>query len=327
MENLKVSIIVPVYNVEEILHQCVDSILSQTHKNIEVILVNDGSKDKSGEICDTYANNHINVKAIHRENGGQSAARNSGLKLVTGDYVSFIDSDDWIRPDMIQVMLSTLLEYKTEVVECDLAYARSLDSYDISEPYDKSSEVLLETNVETLSRIIENQRFSVCVRMYKRSLIEGFSFVEGKNAPDVYFSSQVFSKTDKNVYIKYPFYIYYYNLDSITKKPYTLKKLDSLDAALFLEDKIKSFSKDANLLALVRKNLLTILYYHYRFLNYYPKLDQDKEITKRMKRMINENYDSGDKNGLGMKLARYLPIPLFNLLISANKIRRSDAIR
>ena len=94
LEDYKVSVIVPVYNAEKYLKRCMDSLLAQTHKNIEILLVDDGSKDSSGKMCDEYDRNYLSVKTFHKENGGSSSARNAGIRMATGDYVAFCDSDD-----------------------------------------------------------------------------------------------------------------------------------------------------------------------------------------------------------------------------------------
>lgn len=110
----KISVIVPVYNVEKYLVRCVDSIVNQTYENLEIILVDDGSPDASGSICDSFTDPRIRV--IHKENGGLSSARNAGLDIATGDYIGFIDSDDWIAPDMYETMLRMAKEAQAGIV-------------------------------------------------------------------------------------------------------------------------------------------------------------------------------------------------------------------
>lgn len=116
---LRISIIVPVYKAEKFIERCVDSILNQTHKNIELILVDDGSPDQSSEICDRYAANDSRVRVIHQENAGVSAARNAGLNLASGDYITFVDADDYVEPRMYEKMLERAIAYDCEVVMCD----------------------------------------------------------------------------------------------------------------------------------------------------------------------------------------------------------------
>lgn len=119
MEKVKVSIIVAVYNVEKYIQRCLESIQSQTHKNIEVIIVDDGSKDKSGIICDDYASKDSRFKVIHKENGGVSKARQTGLDTATGDYVIHADPDDYVDQDMVEILLSKAIETNNDMVFCD----------------------------------------------------------------------------------------------------------------------------------------------------------------------------------------------------------------
>lgn len=118
--NALISVIVPVYNVENYINKCVDSILSQEYGNLEVILVDDGSSDRSGQICDDYAEKDARVVVIHQVNSGVSAARNAAIAAVRGDYVGFVDSDDFVDPDMYKVMLETAAEHGSDIVECNL---------------------------------------------------------------------------------------------------------------------------------------------------------------------------------------------------------------
>lgn len=116
---LRISVIVPVYKAEKFIERCVDSILNQTYKNIELILIDDGSPDQSAEICDRYASNNSRVRVIHQKNAGVSVARNVGLDLASGDYIAFVDADDYIEPRMYEKMLEQALEYDCDVVMCD----------------------------------------------------------------------------------------------------------------------------------------------------------------------------------------------------------------
>ena len=119
MENPKISVIVPIYNAEKYLHRCVDSILSQTFKDFEVLLINDGSTDGSGVICEDYALQDSRIRVFHKENGGVSSARNVGIKNMVGEYSIHVDSDDWVLPSFLQSLYSTSLKYDAEFVFCD----------------------------------------------------------------------------------------------------------------------------------------------------------------------------------------------------------------
>jgi len=114
-----ISVIVPIFNIEEYLFKCVESILNQTYKNLEIILINDGSNDQSGKLCDQLAESDHRIKVIHTENKGTSEARNIGLKSANGSYIGFVDADDWIDPNMYELMYSHLIKYQADLVECD----------------------------------------------------------------------------------------------------------------------------------------------------------------------------------------------------------------
>ena len=116
-DDIVISIIVPIYNTEKYLNECVDSIINQTYKNIEIILVNDGSTDNCLKICDEYAKKDKRVKVIHKENGGLSSARNSGLDILTGKYVCFIDSDDYVATTFVYDMFNLITKYNADIVE------------------------------------------------------------------------------------------------------------------------------------------------------------------------------------------------------------------
>lgn len=120
MGKSKLSIIVPVYNVEKYLKQCIESILNQTYKNLEIILVDDGSKDSSGKIVDDYAIKDRRVIPVHKENGGISSARNTGLAYVTGEYLTFVDSDDWLDLDMYEKMIEAIEKYSADCVSSNV---------------------------------------------------------------------------------------------------------------------------------------------------------------------------------------------------------------
>ena len=118
MESILISVIVPVYNVESYISKTIESILAQTYKNIEIILVDDGAKDNSGKICDEYAQKDNRIKVIHKENGGLSSARNAGMKIMQGEYVCFVDSDDWVSPNFVERMLACISKSNTDMGSC-----------------------------------------------------------------------------------------------------------------------------------------------------------------------------------------------------------------
>ncbi len=207
MEGL-ISVIVPVYNVEKWLNKCVDSILAQTYKNIELILVDDGSPDRCGEICDSYAEKDARVKVIHQENARQGAARNSGLDIAKGDYIGFVDSDDYIAPDMYEEMLSKMEEHNADMAVCGF--------YNIS-PYravagSTHDGVLVMDNREAMKTYYSTNLIHCTVwnKLYKRELWEDLRFPEKIFREDEYIFYKVLTKSKRTVHIGDA--KYYYNI-------------------------------------------------------------------------------------------------------------------
>ena len=139
-----ISVIVPIYNVEKYLDRCVDSIINQTYKNLEIILVDDGSPDNCPQMCDDYAKKDSRIKVVHKENGGLSDARNVGMEVATGEYVSFIDSDDYISLDFYETLLETIVDNDSDIVECGVVKFYEDNSFD------KYSDDLKVTNYDTV---------------------------------------------------------------------------------------------------------------------------------------------------------------------------------
>lgn len=210
------SVIVPVYNVEEYLGRCVDSILAQTYKYLEVILVDDGAKDSSGVICDSYAGKDSRIHVIHKENGGLSSARNAGLDVCRGEYIAFVDSDDWIEPDAYENMLRTALELDVKLVcggRYDVSSRTGEKKLGLCPP--KTERITAE---ELVGRIFTwNQcDSSACDKLYHRSLLENWRFPVGKVCEDVPVMYRIILGTDWVATYGKPIYNYFHRHGSIT---------------------------------------------------------------------------------------------------------------
>ena len=173
----KISVVVPVYNCEEYISECIESILGQTYKNIELILVDDGSKDKSGEICDNFAAQETRIKVVHTENRGVSAARNLGISLANGDYIAFSDSDDTMRPDMLEFLLSIIKEHGTDVAVC--GYMRCEDGKEI--PINGTGKKYIQTKTEAMRCIIEGKLYTgaLWTKLFFANVIKGVTVPDG----------------------------------------------------------------------------------------------------------------------------------------------------
>jgi len=188
-----ISIIVPVYKVETFLCQCVDSILAQTYRNIEVILVDDGSPDRCGAICDGYARRDSRVRVIHRENGGLSAARNTSMAAAQGTYLVFVDSDDWIEPDMFSSLYAAIQQSGKDIAQCNIQM----------EPPPKKQRKRYESAVtlsryDALHQLLKDNRVQNYVwnKLYRRQCWEGIPFPEGKVYEDIYVMYRVFLQSN-----------------------------------------------------------------------------------------------------------------------------------
>mgnify|MGYP000365823139 FL=1 len=224
----KISVIVPVYNVEQYLERCVDSIISQTYTNLEIILVNDGSTDNSGKLCDELAKKDERIRVIHKENGGLSDARNRGIDEAESDLVGFIDSDDYIDSDMYEVLLKNLNNTDADLSMCAL--------YDV---YNNTPEAQV-TNKETwklsseqaIKMVMEAKILSVTAvnKLYRKSLFTDLKFEVGKIAEDAFIMIKLLDKCEKIVATNEKKYYYVHRENSITTQKFSTKFLNVIEA-------------------------------------------------------------------------------------------------
>ena len=220
-----ISVIIPVYRTEKYLVRCVNSVVNQVYKNIEIILVDDGSPDKSPELCDNLAEKYQSIKVIHKENGGLSSSRNAGLDIASGDYISFIDSDDYIDQYMIE-----RLHYAITKHNADVAMLRYKEvSGDPPLPSDKRAKEIVYTGSQINTAFLKLKIDSACVGLYKSEVIENKRFLIGKTSEDILFNFEVFRSIDKFIYLPERRYYYYNNPDSISNGPLDVKKFNYLD--------------------------------------------------------------------------------------------------
>ena len=225
--NPKISIIVPVYNAENYIAKCIKSVMMQTYKNLEIILINDGSVDNSLEICNSFKKIDSRIHVINQENEGTSSARNKGLLAATGQYIGFIDGDDIIEERMYEILMSSLLNYDLKFVECDFVKS---DNY---KPFKfENFKIEIQNVDEAISRIEKPGFYNVWTKLFDSELIKGITFLHGKIHQDALFISDVYKKVRKIGYINLPLYIYTSNNESITRTNYNLKKVHGIDIIL-----------------------------------------------------------------------------------------------
>lgn len=219
----KITVIVPVYNVEHYLSKCLDSILKQTYQNLEIIVVNDGSTDNSGIICQEYAQKDSRIIYIEKENGGLSDARNAGLDRMTGSYVTFVDSDDWIEQDYVEVLYNKLTEYQADVsVGNYYSYNEDEGMYYFHINGDSYCEKVFD-NVSIFENLYESQEMksfaliSAWGKLYKAKLFDDILFDKGKLGEDGYINQKLYLLVQKVIYINQGLYAYRQRSGSITK--------------------------------------------------------------------------------------------------------------
>ena len=210
----KISIIVPVYNVEKYLKECIESILSQTYKNIEIILIDDGSTDNSGKICDEYLKKDSRVKVIHKENGGLSDARNTGIEIASGKYIGFVDSDDYIAKDMYDFLYQNIKRENAEISGCNrfLVYENKIEIYGKKECY----EVMDSQRAIEMLCTIGYIGVSAYTKLYEAKLFKDIRYPKGKINEDMYTTYKLFDKANRIVYDATPKYYYRQRSGSIT---------------------------------------------------------------------------------------------------------------
>lgn len=211
-----ISIIIPVYNVEQYIERCIDSVLLQTYKNLEIILIDDGSTDKSSKICDEYAKKDSRIKVIHKENGGVSSARNAGLDVATGEYIGFVDSDDYIDSNMYECLINSITNNKCDIVICGFheVFGGVIKDVAICE-----SETSISVR-EGIVKLIEDDTYKGYLwnRLYKRELFDGVKFPEMIVLEDMYVNHLVFEKSKKIHLLDKTLYSYIRRENSVTLK-------------------------------------------------------------------------------------------------------------
>lgn len=303
MNNPLISIIVPIYNVEKYLDKCIDSIVNQTYKNLEIILVNDGSKDKSGDICNEWKSKDRRIKVIHKENTGAGDSRNIALDIAKGDYISFVDSDDYLSYDMYTVMMS-FFDKDIDIVECD--YISTIDEniqfqqITFKKKVYSTQEALVENiNDSIFKQVIWN-------KIYKKRVINKVRFPTDKKIDDEFFTYKVISNAKKLVHTNAKLYAYRIQNDSVMHSLNINNRFQGIEAKLERQEFLKS-----NYPALQKEGALNLCF-SCIYLAQLCLLESSKtseKILYKLKLIINKysNFtlkDSGLKNIIWLNLSK-----------------------
>ncbi|WP_144526635.1 glycosyltransferase family 2 protein [Peribacillus simplex] len=299
--NTKVSIIVPIFKAEKWLSRCVDSIREQSYTDLEIILVNDGSPDKCGEICDRYAEIDNRIKVFHKNNEGTSAARNDGLKISTGKYIQFVDSDDWIDNNMCELLVKNLIESNSELVVCGLKVTKN--NVELRRPFLPYMKLKVKNNIEDfflLRRIFS----SPCNKLYKKDCINAQFNTNSSLGEDLMFNLNYLQNIENTIVIEECLYnVCLDNNESLNRK----FRENRLDIVIGLVDKemefiINTFGEDCDKTEIYNSYILgvhaffrDIVRFNYKskqeFLNIVNKYANNKTIENATKHSKMDRLD------------------------------------
>ncbi|ETI67554.1 glycosyltransferase family 2 protein [Neobacillus vireti] len=304
--NPKISVIVPIYNVEPYLCKCIDSILSQTFTDFELILVNDGSPDNCGAICDDYAKIDTRIKVIHKENGGLGSARNAGIKIAKGQYIGIIDSDDYIDEKMYEILYHNAKTHSSDVVVCDVVKV-DVESQAVLKQGGKT-EYSIEhfTNIQALNQLYQpnedmfdtmgrrGEKWIFAVnKLYKRSLFDALKYPEGVIYDDEFIIHKIYYQSTRVTSISVELYYYVQRPDSISHSSFSIKKFDRVYA---LKERVDFFK-------IIRQNKLHekafkvyLEVFIWSYLAARSQLTGVNKDLKQLKRTLNRSIESLMKN-------------------------------
>lgn len=240
-----ISVIVPIYKVEQYLEKCIHSIIIQTYKNLEIILVDDGSPDNCPKMCDEYGSKDSRIKVIHKLNGGLSDARNAGLDIAKGEYIVFVDSDDYIHPEMVSILYNVIVKTEANIVQCNFRKVKDNEYVDTNSNNYEISTFNTEQALESL--IKENPlKQVVWNKLYKKEIFNELRFEVGKVNEDDFFTYQAFAISNKVSNINKELYYYLVRDTSIMGQKFSIKRLDGLEARFrryeFIKEKYPKLS-------------------------------------------------------------------------------------
>ncbi|MFA9558198.1 glycosyltransferase [Evansella sp. AB-rgal1] len=228
---------VPIYCVEKYLRKCVDSVINQTYSNLEIILVDDGSPDNCGSICDEYAMIDKRIKVIHKENGGLSDARNAGLDVATGEYISFIDSDDYIHPEFYEVLLNLIVNNNADIAQCGYTevYEKSDSTLSIEKKAIVYPKIVVHNDKNDILTNLYEPELEVAIwnvwnKLFKVEILKNIRFPMNRLHEDVFTTYKIFFNANKVVTTEKKMYFYLQRPNSIMRKEFSFRRLDLLDA-------------------------------------------------------------------------------------------------
>lgn len=289
--NPLISVIVPIYNVEKYLARCVDSIVNQTYKNLEIILVDDDSPDHCPQMCDDYAEKDSRIKVVHKKNGGLSDARNAGMAVATGEYISFIDSDDYVSDDFFECLLDVMNKENSDIAECSVVKFYEDNRFD--EFSDDLSVKTYDTQ-DAMSALIAENPFHQHVwnKLYKTELVKDIPYAVGKLNEDEFWTYRVFGRANKVSKLNKTMYYYFQRNSSIMGVGYNIRRLDALEGKANRQKYIENNFPDLSTQAKI--DLYGSCMFAYQsVLKFMSGADKKKalELIRKYRKMYNLSFD------------------------------------
>lgn len=286
----KVSVVIPVYKVEKYINKCVNSIINQTYQELEIILVDDGSPDRCGEILDEYKEKDSRIQVFHKENGGLSDARNFGMRYVTGKYIVFVDSDDWLEETMVDSLLNLAVKHEADIVQGAFYYA--YENYLLYDDrwFKENDDIVFLNNKELMKELIINERIKNFAwgKLYRTDLIKDIPFEKGVLFEDIFWAHLVMARVNKYVISHKPLCYYLQRSTSIVAD-YSLRSLDMIKG---LEERHKFISN--NYIGFINesyKSIFNVVTQHYEILNNKKDLDMDFKYRDILRLSILNRYN------------------------------------
>lgn len=304
-----ISVIIPIFNVVDLLPFCIESVLNQTFSDFELLLIDDGSNDGSEKLCDNYKKIDERILVIHKENEGEYSARNIGLREAKGEYVAFVDADDVIHPEYLKILYNAIKETDSDLVVCN--FIKKKLTSQILDFVDANLESYIEiTGTNIFKHLFCNTEFMTCwCKLYKKSKLDEIYFIERSIGLDVEFNSRVYLNINKCVLIPEVLYYWIERPSSVTRKGFSQKHLESLDCYYKAWENIPQNLTQCKAYALQR--LLKVMLYT----RYNASKDFKKNVAKKEKNIFKKIYKPFFKNQfipVKMKISLFLfyKIPL-----------------
>ncbi|XME03221.1 glycosyltransferase family 2 protein [Lachnospiraceae bacterium C1.1] len=295
-----VSVIVPIYMVDAYLPECIESIQHQTYENLDIVLVDDGSKDNSGKIADEYASNDQRINVIHKENGGVSDARNAGIENSKGDYIVFVDPDDYVHPKLIEILMEPVENKMADMSVCSYVEFKDFEKINVKLK-DKTDIKILESNAERFDYFYGEQFVCFVVpwdKLYPKSFFSDIRYPKGKIYEDAFITYKILEKAKKIAYIDETLYFYRKRTKSIMSSGFNEKYFLKLDAH---GERIDYYIKRNNYLFAERE----VDFFRYYCMHFYKHIVSDKNYDVRSLRGYLQSY----RNIIFRHVFRF-PIPL-----------------